>query len=411
MLNVTMTILGISEGEQAFKKNEIALTKNENPSKSFFEGKDLGVIKVFTNLVNQVTKELQQANEILEEQKCKIEQMNNITKSIMEINSEMISSGEIDNLLQMILDKTLDIIPKGKMGSIFLMENNRLCYKATKGYLLDGIKEIRYKLEDTYQYRTNDIDELYNPIIVSDIEKYLFCEADEYNSWKRILDQSPRELLTCGIGIDGKIMGFVNIFNTNEEENFNEEDKNLLKYLCYDIAIALKNAQLLENTLYMSRYDSLTGLYNRHYFREILNKTLNKAKLSDEIFVICILDLNNLKIINDTYGHDVGDKILIKFASIFKTEIAENDVFGRTGGDEFTVIFINKNKAQVMNIISKISTVFKNHAFDFNGDKKEISFAYGLSEFLSDSDDVDELLKIADKRMYEKKRKMKENEK
>lgn len=161
----------------------------------------------------------------------------------------------------------------------------------------------------------------------------------------------------------------------------------------------------------MSRYDGLTGVYNRHYFREILNKTLNKAKLSDEVFVICILDLNNFKIINDTYGHDVGDQMLIKFTSIFKAGISKNDVFGRIGGDEFTVIFINKNKAQVIDIISKIYTVFKNNDIYFNGNKKEISFAYGISQFLADSDDVDELLRIADKRMYEQKRKMKENEK
>jgi len=411
MLNITMTILGLSEGERTFQKNEIALTKNQSPSKSFFEGKDLGVIKVFTNLVNQVTKELQQSNEILEEQKCKIEQMNNITKSILQINSEMISSGEFDNLLQMILDKTLNIIPKGKMGSIFLLENNRLCCKATKRYLLNGIKDVCFKLEDTYQYKTNCIEDLFNPIILSDIEKYQFLGFVKYKSWKRILELPPRELLTCGIGIDGQFMGVVNIFNTNEQENFNEEDKNLLKYLCYDIAIALKNYKLLENTLYMSRYDGLTGVYNRHYFREILNKTLNKAKLSDEVFVICILDLNNFKIINDTYGHDVGDQMLIKFTSIFKAEISENDVFGRIGGDEFTVIFINKNKTQVIDIISKIYTVFKNNDIDLNGDKKEISFAYGLSQFLADSDDVDELLRIADKRMYEQKRKMKENEK
>ena len=151
---------------KTFQKNEIALTKNQSSSKSFFEGKDLGVIKVFTNLVNQVTKELQQANEILEEQKCKIEQMNNATKSIMEINSKMLSSCEIDSLFQMILDKTLEIIPKGKMGSILLMENNEWFYKATKGYFLDEIKEITYGLEEIYKYRMYDIHNLYNPIIV-----------------------------------------------------------------------------------------------------------------------------------------------------------------------------------------------------------------------------------------------------
>lgn len=410
-LNATMTILGLSEGEQDSHNNKLISTKKESSSNSFFDDKDFGVIKVFTNLVNQATKELQEANEILADQKYKIEQMNKITKSILQINTEMISSGEINKFLQIILDKVFDIITKGKMGCILLLENNNFCYKATKGYFLDKIKDISYSFENIYQYDINCIDDIFKPLIITNPENYLFHEAYGYNLLKEILCETPRELLTCGIGIDGQIVGFINIFNTDMEEDFNEEDKSLLKYLCYDIAIALKNLKLLENTLHLSRYDSLTGLYNRHYFREILDKTLNIARLSDVTFVLCVLDLNNLKIINDTYGHDAGDELLEKLANVLKTEIGKQAIFGRTGGDEFIGIFINKNKDQVTEIMSEVYMTLKNYTLYFNEDKKEISFAYGLSEFLKDSDDVEKLLKIADKRMYENKKLMKENDK
>jgi diguanylate cyclase (GGDEF)-like protein len=407
LLNVTMTILGLSEGEENTYKDELAITKNELESKSFFEGKNFGAIKAFTNLVNQATKELQQANEVLEYQKSRIEQMNSITKSILQINSEMISSGEFDSFLQMVLEKVLNIVENGKIASILLLENNRLCYKASKGYILDKIKNKIYKLEDTYQYRTNCIEQLFNPIILGDLEKNLFPKLHQYDSWRDMLSEQPQELLTCGIGIDGEIVGFINIFSTDKNVNFNEEDKSLLKYLCYDIAIALKNYKLLKNVLYMSRYDSLTDVYNRNYFREILDKTQNNSKLSEEGFIICMLDLNNLKVINDNYGHDAGDKILIEFTKVFKIEIGNNDILGRTGGDEFIAIFLNKNKEQVMEIIRRVCMILKNHSLNFNGDIQEISFAYGLAEFLNDSDDITELLKIADKRMYENKRMMK----
>lgn len=407
VLNATMTILAISEGNQNFHNNKPVLAKNESHLKNFFEGKDLGVIKVFTHLVNQATKELQEANEILEDQKCKIEQMNNITKSILQINSETISSGEFDRLLQTILDKILAIITNGKMGCILLLDNNKFCYKATKGYVLDKIKNITYELK----YNINCIDELFNPVIIRELRDCLFYEVVDYNYFKNVLCEPPREILTCGIGIDGQIVGLINIFNTDAEEDFNEEDKRLLKYLCYDIAIAFKNYKLLKNILHMSKYDSLTGLYNRHYFREILDKTLNTAKLSDSTFVLCVIDLNNLKITNDTYGHDAGDEVLIKFASVLKIEVDIDTTWGRTGGDEFIGIFTNKNKDQVMEIINKIYRMLKDCSLSFNENIKGISFAYGLSEFLNDSHDMKELLKIADKRMYEKKKIMKQNEK
>lgn len=411
LLNTSMTVFGLSERKEKTYKSKVnsknSLIKSESPTKVFFEGMEFHVFKAFTKLVDESSKEIQKAYQILEEQKCKIEKMNIITKSILQINIQMTSAGEFDKYMQMILDKILDVIVNGKMACILLEENNRLCYKATRGYSLNKIKNMMYNVDSIYRYDRSDGSDLFYPMILKKIEKNIFWESENYNQWKEALDKEPKEILTCCIGIDEKIVGIINIMNTNEEEDFNEEDKNVLKYACYDIAIALKNYRLLENVLYMSRYDCLTGIYNRSYFREVLERILSISRVSKTSFIICGLDLNNFKNINDTYGHDKGDEILIKFAEVFKNGIGEEDILGRTGGDEFIAVFVNKNKAQVMNIIGKISVELKNCSAKLNIGTNNIEFAYGLSEFLSDSDSVDELLKIADKRMYEKKSLMK----
>lgn len=411
VLNVTMTILGISEGECNHYYTNNELPKNEKRAKSFFEGKDFGVIKVFTNLVNESTKELEQAYKILEEQKYKVEQMNNITKSILQINSEMISHGEFHKFLQITLERVLNIIPNGKIGSILLLENSKLSYKATKGYILDKIKDVEYDWYENYIYETIDIARLFNPIIINNLEDKLTSKSYGYDLWKKMLSDTPRQLLTCGMGIDGEIIGLINIFNTADSNDFTEDDKNLLKYLCYDIAIALKNFNLLDNIIHMSRFDKLTGIYNRHYFMEILDSTLNKARISKTTFTVCMIDLNNLKIINDTYGHEAGDKALITFSNAFKEEIKSNDVFARLGGDEFVAIFNDKNIEEGLKIIQKVYGILENEILNLNEEKIKISFAYGLAEFIIDSDEINELLKIADKRMYERKKRMKEKKK
>lgn len=409
LLNLTMTVLGLSEGDKVVRKPKISTIEDKNDHKSFLEGEYLSVIKIFSNLVNQVTNELQEANKILKEQKYKIEQMSRASKSIMEINNQMLVSCGVDNLFQILLDKTMNIIAKGKIGSILVLKNNILTYKATRGHLLVNSKRTTYFLNEVKLRKIYETNTEYKSIIVRNLEKNLFNSENTYNDWKQLLIDLPNELLTCSIRIDKDIIVVINIFNVIDSKNFDDNDKQLLKYICYDIAIALKNAELLEEILYMSRYDSLTGLYNRHYFRKILNGIVKKAEKSDEIFVIGMIDLNNLKVVNDTYGHELGDAMLIKFASAFKEEILDNDILGRLGGDEFCVVFVNKNKEQAIEIIKKVSMRLKNNPFDSKVEINEISFAYGIAQFLDESMDLNELIKIADERMYENKRLTKRN--
>lgn len=408
LLNTTMTILGVSEGEEVIKNSNIKFDIDEILGESLFKDKNFITNKMISNLVKEVTKDLKEANKVLEEQKNKIEKVNYITNSIMDINVKIISSEEFDGLLQVILDKALSIIEGSGIGSILLMKNGRLHYTATKGYFLEKIKEMTYKLEDIYQYKVSRKYGMCEPIIISEVDKYPIGTQDGNMEWRKMIIKKPNEILTCGISVDGKFMGIINIFNTEKHDKFNEDDKLLIKHLANNISIAYKSSMLLESTLYMSRHDGLTGLFNRHYFRKKLVQVINKAKSLHDNIIICELDLNYLKVTNDTFGHEAGDLLIKYFSTIFKAGICENDIMGRAGGDEFEVVFINKSKSEVIDIINRIYEVCKNKYINIHGKHIEISFAYGLAELYSDSENIGELLKIADNRMYENKRRMKE---
>lgn len=405
LLNVTMTILGMSEGTDKSSPAKSFLIEPEKRNENLFEGKELGAIEAFTNLVNQVTKELQEANAMLEEQKSKIEQIKNITNAIMEINNEMVASGKIESLLQMVLNKAIDIIPNAQMGSILMLEESRLVYKATNGYC-SGVEDVTYALESTYHFQEHFERGFSEPMIVNNLEETLFKSKDDFEAWEKRFFKVPTELLSCTIHIDGKAKGLINLFNTSAENLFDEEDKPIIKHLASEITMAMKNAKLLENTIYMSRYDCMTGLHNRSYFRGIADQIYKDALFSGGSFIMAVIDLNNLKLINDTYGHDAGDIILKKFAKIFKSQIDEEDVIGRTGGDEFEALFKHKKMDEVIEMIEGILALFKNEFVDGRA-KEEISFAYGLAEFPNDSVNLTVLNKIADRRMYENKKKMK----
>ena len=147
-----------------------------------------------------------------------------------------------------------------------------------------------------------------------------------------------------------------------------------------------------------AQFDSPTGLINKSRWNELIQK----IQLSEDIIAITMIDLNNLKHINDTYGHEVGDKMIAAFAKILKASFPSNSVICRWGGDEFVIMTEHKyaetNEKYIQKLQSSIS--------DYNANSQEFTLSYGVGYCISTEYpdlDCNELLKIADKRMYANK--------
>lgn len=153
-----------------------------------------------------------------------------------------------------------------------------------------------------------------------------------------------------------------------------------------------------------SNTDSLTKTFNRKKFDEYSLVFFNDAKRFKHIFTLILIDINKFKPINDTYGHDVGDKVLIFFSKIISKLIRESDFFFRTGGDEFILILPSTNYNESIKLIQKIKNEFKNNIFEFSDLKIELSASFGISEYNESIVDINDMVKIADKRMYEDKK-------
>ncbi len=100
--------------------------------------------------------------------------------------------------------------------------------------------------------------------------------------------------------------------------------------------------------------DYLTGLYNRRYFFEIANKFLENSKRGNVKLAIGMLDIDNFKSINDKYGHEVGDKVLVKVSSILEESVRKADIICRFGGEEFCILLVNVDKTQALEIFERI---------------------------------------------------------
>lgn len=158
------------------------------------------------------------------------------------------------------------------------------------------------------------------------------------------------------------------------------------------------------NILNMSKRDYLTGLYNRHYLDTYQKKVMKEAKNSKEKIGFLTLDLNGFKDINDTYGHEVGDKTLVELTRILAELKTEKECIFRLGGDEFLIIIPNLEKEK--DLLDKLAHMREKLCGYYNVSGNSILVKVGLGHAIypDEGKDFEDLLRIADQRMYQDKR-------
>lgn len=183
-----------------------------------------------------------------------------------------------------------------------------------------------------------------------------------------------------------------------------------LETLASTIGIALEHRkaetrlQEKENHLnILANYDSLTRLPNRSLFCDRLQHSLIKAKDSGEKVALLLLDIDRFKTINDSLGHDCGDKILCQVAERLKVQIKESDTLARFGGDEFALIL--EDVASPKNVLIMGQKIIQNlsSALSFEGYQLYLTASIGISMYPNDGEDLETLLKYAEIAMYRAK--------
>jgi diguanylate cyclase (GGDEF)-like protein len=195
-------------------------------------------------------------------------------------------------------------------------------------------------------------------------------------------------------------------FNTQNQKEV-EKIKSLLPQIENYIDSArpeLVSKNLTEILRLSSTTDQLTGLYNRKFLDEFADKATSQALRAGAKYAILMLDIDFFKMVNDTYGHDVGDRAIEALSNVIKTSIRESDVAFRYGGEEFLVMLYNCSDKKVDEIANNIRTKFSKqtiHATNGKSFTKTLSIGYSL--FPGDSEAIWRCIKFADVALYEAK--------
>ncbi|MFA5461068.1 MAG: diguanylate cyclase [Sulfurimonas sp.] len=158
----------------------------------------------------------------------------------------------------------------------------------------------------------------------------------------------------------------------------------------------ITNEKLLAE-LYIT--DSLTKLYNRAHFDETINLIVKNQRKADSEFILVLVDIDNFKVINDTYGHQVGDEALISVANTLKSSLRDNDLVARWGGEEFVIMLKDTTINEAKVIVEKIRANIENSII--NNDIK-LTASFGFTKYIL-GEDSKEIFKRVDDALYEAK--------
>lgn len=156
---------------------------------------------------------------------------------------------------------------------------------------------------------------------------------------------------------------------------------------------------IINNLLELASTDPLTGLYNKRYLSEMLEREIKRAKRYDNCVSVVFIDLDSFKKVNDTMGHIIGDDVLQKVAQKMQKLVRESDILARFGGDEFVVILPNSDFDSAKKFVERLKLaiseclVFKSH----------ISISGGIAQYPIDGDTGERLMDVACHRMYANK--------
>ena len=303
---------------------------------------------------------------------------------------------DLKNLLQFILSQAIDLTHAEK-GSLMLydLETDQLNIRVLAG------------MEDTaFQEKVNNNEipcrsfkpgegiagRVYmtaKPLVVNNInEDDVFIDSEK---------SYVRSIACIPMIVYNEVIGVINVTNKQHGKEFTDEDVEMLKAVADQAAVAINKAQLWD----MAVTDSLTGLYVRRYFMVKLQEELHRAERYNNILSVVMADLDQFKNINDTYGHDAGDRVLEAIGKFLQQNIRDVDVVARYGGEEFVVMIPEAAKDAAHSLSERLRKNLAEMKFE---NLPPITVSLGIATYPFDGRSAEDLIKKADAAMYAAKR-------
>jgi len=283
------------------------------------------------------------------------------------------------------------------------------------------VLKTKFKLTHFAFYEVDDLKSTRQLIYIGENSKsicfdYVDKKANECRSRRTESDVLSTDFVdvcqTCKAGDLKYLCTFFNInsevsliisFTATTEEELSRVNSVLpnIKHYLEAAKPVIESKVLTEKLRDTSLRDGMTGLYNRRFLEEFIDQVMSQAQREGETYSVLMLDVDFFKIVNDTYGHDIGDKVIVEIGKVLKDNIREADLAIRYGGEEFVVMLHNATQEGTLEVAKKIHTAFANIVFDVgSGETIQKTMSIGIAMFPEDEDTIWKCIKFADTALY-----------
>jgi diguanylate cyclase (GGDEF)-like protein/PAS domain S-box-containing protein len=314
--------------------------------------------------------------------------------SLYSATRALLTTLDYDTLLGRILDAAISAIPAAEKGILNLMapETGKLEIRALFGYKDPRIRtSTRRRI---HGYTALAIQQR-KPMLIHDATMeglYGLLEGETE-------DLPVRSIIIAPLILDDQALGAL-ILSASSRSAFTQDDLRLLESFAATISAAINNSLLHSRMQRLAITDSVTNLYNRRGFYELARREIERARRFGHSLSVVMMDLDQLKSVNDTYGHAVGDQVLRTLADRLSQHVREFDILCRYGGDEFALLLPETDLFMAASVAERLRASIADEPIKTDGGPVSVTISLGVTKATQNTTNLEELLINADRALY-----------